>query len=177
LCSIAAGDARPSLKKGKQLHRGAAVNVNKTRQVHSLSASDARPQLMRKHAPRLAIREMCQHRAAPRDPGPRSNHDSAVSGLSFRSRGFRRRVFTAMRLLLPLKSRTETSFINGLNSGPTGEIRPFVKRHFESFKAAEVENAQSRIWLGIHWQFDADDGREQGRNVANYIMGHALRRV
>jgi hypothetical protein len=88
-----------------------------------------------------------------------------------------------MRLLLPLKSLTETSFsfvsdeFNGLNSGPTGEIRPFVKRHFESFKAAEVENAQSRIWLGIHWQFDADDGREQGRNVANYIMGHALRRV
>jgi hypothetical protein len=92
-------------------------------------------------------------------------------------------LFTAMGLLLPLKSRTATAFsfvsdeFNGLNSGPTGEIRPFVERHFESFEAAEVENAQSRIWLGIHWQFDADDGREQGRKVANYIVGNALRRV
>lgn len=31
---------------------------------------------------------------------------------------------------------------------------------------AEVENGQSRIWLGIHWQYDPDDGIKQGQVIA-----------
>jgi hypothetical protein len=38
LWSIAAGDARPSLKNGKQRHRGAAVKVNKTTDVLEVAA-------------------------------------------------------------------------------------------------------------------------------------------
>lgn len=36
-----------------------------------------------------------------------------------------------------------------------GTVRTRVERHFPSLWAAIFENAISRIWLGVHWQFDA----------------------
>ncbi|MCJ1253452.1 hypothetical protein MMC24_001263 [Lignoscripta atroalba] len=36
-----------------------------------------------------------------------------------------------------------------------GTVRTRVTRHFPSLWAAINENALSRIWLGVHWQFDA----------------------
>ena len=36
-----------------------------------------------------------------------------------------------------------------------GTVRTRVVRHFPSLWAAIFENAISRIWLGVHWQFDA----------------------
>ncbi|MDG4823752.1 vanadium-dependent haloperoxidase [Asanoa sp. WMMD1127] len=40
-----------------------------------------------------------------------------------------------------------------------------VTRTFTSFTAAATENARSRIYLGVHYQFDADDGRATGNDV------------
>ena len=61
---------------------------------------------------------------------------------------------------------------NGLNYGPgpgppTQKPRDRVVAHFRSFKEAEKLNADSRIYLGVHWQFDADDGVKLGNAVAN----------
>lgn len=42
-----------------------------------------------------------------------------------------------------------------------------VTRTFTSFTAAAVEDARSRIYLGVHWQFDGDDGRAAGNNIGN----------
>jgi hypothetical protein len=69
-------------------------------------------------------------------------------------------LFQAMRKLLggDLKFQFVSDEYNGLNRGPTGDVRPWVERTFASFSAAEKENGRSRIWLGIHWQFDADNG-------------------
>ncbi|KAL8922480.1 MAG: hypothetical protein Q9208_005202 [Pyrenodesmia sp. 3 TL-2023] len=36
-----------------------------------------------------------------------------------------------------------------------GTVRTCVERHFPSLWSAIWENAISRIWLGVHWQFDA----------------------
>lgn len=60
---------------------------------------------------------------------------------------------------------------NGLNRGP-GEEAPRKKTlaHFDSFKQAERLNADSRIYLGIHWQFDADHGIMQGNLVAEEVF-------
>ena len=66
---------------------------------------------------------------------------------------------------------------NGLNRGPTGDTRPRVERTFQSLTEAEKENGRSRIWLGIHWQFDADNGIKQGNAIADYVLANALRRV
>jgi membrane-associated phospholipid phosphatase len=42
-----------------------------------------------------------------------------------------------------------------------------VTRTFTSFTSAAVEDARSRIYLGVHYQFDADDGRTAGTNIGN----------
>jgi hypothetical protein len=36
------------------------------------------------------------------------------------------------------------------------------------------ENGQSRIYLGIHWSFDKDQGIAMGRAVADYVFDHAF---
>jgi len=63
---------------------------------------------------------------------------------------------------------------NGLNKDVNGNVMPLWIRHFQSFHEAERENAQSRIYLGIHWQFDADMGIQQGNQVADYVFQHAF---
>jgi len=64
---------------------------------------------------------------------------------------------------------------NGRNRGP-GEAtpRPEVRRSFTGFDAAEAENGRSRVWLGIHWQFDADAGIKQGNEVAEEVFSRIL---
>lgn len=60
---------------------------------------------------------------------------------------------------------------NGHNSDPGAPTpRPLRPLTFTSLTCAEQQNAQSRIFLGIHWQFDATAGITQGRAVAKDIM-------
>src|SRR5262249_40773437 len=47
---------------------------------------------------------------------------------------------------------------------------PGVTRSFDSFAAAAAEAGQSRIYGGIHYQFDNQNGQQLGRNVADYIV-------
>ena len=63
---------------------------------------------------------------------------------------------------------------NGVTLGNDGEVRPLRARSFASLAAAEEENGQSRIYLGIHWAFDKTEGIAQGRRVADYVFGHAF---
>jgi hypothetical protein len=51
---------------------------------------------------------------------------------------------------------------------------PGVTRTFDSFSQASDENAISRIYLGIHWLFDAEQGIAAGKKVADWVYGHAL---
>lgn len=64
-------------------------------------------------------------------------------------------LFQAMRNYF--KGETAFKFVsdeyNGLNRGPVGAARPRFERDFKSLAEAETENGQSRIWLGIHWQY------------------------
>jgi hypothetical protein len=50
-----------------------------------------------------------------------------------------------------------------------------VTRTFSSFTAAANENARSRIYLGVHYQFDSDDGLATGFNVANHVYDNRLK--
>lgn len=60
--------------------------------------------------------------------------------------------------------------LNGVTKDQSGAVRPLLPRSFQSFSEAAYENAQSRIYLGIHWNFDRDKGIEQGTKVADEVF-------
>lgn len=53
-----------------------------------------------------------------------------------------------------------------------GFCLPFAGRSrcFDSFEAAALDSANSRLWGGIHWRFDNEVGNVMGRNVATYAL-------
>lgn len=63
---------------------------------------------------------------------------------------------------------------NGSTRAADGTVRPYLPRSFSTFSQAERENARSRIYLGIHWSFDAAGGIRQGREVGNFVFDHAF---
>lgn len=63
---------------------------------------------------------------------------------------------------------------NGATADNTGAVRPRIARTFQRLSDAEDENGESRIYLGIHWNFDKTEGIAQGRKVASFVMDHAL---
>lgn len=54
---------------------------------------------------------------------------------------------------------------------------PGVTRRFTSFWAAAEEAGMSRIYGGIHWQFDNTDGLAGGKKVAEHVLAHCLKPV
>ncbi|MDQ1813077.1 vanadium-dependent haloperoxidase [Massilia sp. CCM 9210] len=63
---------------------------------------------------------------------------------------------------------------NGITRDNNGQVRPRLVRSFASLSQAEEENGQSRIYLGVHWQFDRRAGSAVGRRVADYVFEHGL---
>jgi hypothetical protein len=51
---------------------------------------------------------------------------------------------------------------------------PGVTRSYDGFWEAADEQARSRVYGGIHFNFDSTAGQQIGRNVANYVMDHVL---
>ena len=66
--------------------------------------------------------------------------------------------------------------LNGVTADWAGNVRPLAERNFETLSEAMWENAESRIYLGIHWSFDASEGVALGQAVADYVFDHALTR-
>jgi membrane-associated phospholipid phosphatase len=56
----------------------------------------------------------------------------------------------------------------------TSQEMPGVYRSFDSFAAAADENGISRIYGGVHIQSANRDGVMTGRNVADYVLNHAM---
>jgi membrane-associated phospholipid phosphatase len=64
--------------------------------------------------------------------------------------------------------------LNGITRDNRGMVRPRIPRSFGSLSQAEEENGQSRIYLGIHWQFDKTEGRALSHRVADYVFQRGL---
>ncbi|MFN0051118.1 MAG: phosphatase PAP2 family protein [Planctomycetales bacterium] len=65
--------------------------------------------------------------------------------------------------------------LNGVTTDAQGNVRPYLPRSFGSLSDAAAENARSRIYLGIHWQFDADEGVGCGAAVGDAVFDTILR--
>jgi PAP2 superfamily len=57
----------------------------------------------------------------------------------------------------------------------TSDALPGVTRRFAGFWAAAEEAGMSRIYGGIHWQFDNSDGLAGGKKVAEHVLEHCLK--
>ncbi|PSB02615.1 vanadium-dependent haloperoxidase [Merismopedia glauca] len=64
--------------------------------------------------------------------------------------------------------------LNGESLDVNGSVRTKHKRHFNKLSDAIIENARSRVYLGVHWQFDADSGVESGKQIAGDIFNNFL---
>ncbi len=64
---------------------------------------------------------------------------------------------------------------NGVTRDQNGLVRPARTRTYRSLSQAELENHDSRIYLGVHWRFDQDEGLSRGEAVANFVYEHILR--
>lgn len=58
-----------------------------------------------------------------------------------------------------------------------GSVRTRHQRPFIRLSDAILENALSRVYLGVHWQFDADAGVNSGKTIAEFIFNNALRPI
>jgi hypothetical protein len=63
---------------------------------------------------------------------------------------------------------------NTITVDQNGIPRPLLPRSYDSFSQASGENAISRIYLGIHFHFDAVEGIRTGDSIADYVFQHAL---
>lgn len=63
---------------------------------------------------------------------------------------------------------------NGINRNGDGTRRPVVTRKYRTLEQASLENAISRVYLGVHFIFDCTDGVEAGNQIANEIADVAL---
>jgi len=70
--------------------------------------------------------------------------------------------------------RLNSDEFNGRTTDSQGRHRRSVTRRFDSFSQAAIENARSRIYLGVHWQFDANAGIDQGVTIADYVFDNLL---
>jgi hypothetical protein len=57
----------------------------------------------------------------------------------------------------------------------TSDELPGVHRSYRRFSDASIENGISRIYLGIHWSFDDQQGQVQGRKIADFVFANYLR--
>lgn len=64
--------------------------------------------------------------------------------------------------------------LNGITHDHRGGVRPLIARSFASLSQAEEENGQSRIYIGVHWQFDKTAASSTGRRVADQVIERGL---
>ncbi len=76
-------------------------------------------------------------------------------------------------------SETPFTFVsdeyNGLGADPftPGTPRPLVPVRYGNFDEAAAENGISRVFNGVHWNYDDSEGQRIGRRIARYLKNQA----
>jgi hypothetical protein len=80
---------------------------------------------------------------------------------------------TAAALLGSTPALTNVEFVsdefNGVTTDNTGAVRPKYNHQFNLTEAIK-DNNESRIWLGVHWRFDAEGGEKVGSAIADKVI-------
>src|SRR5271165_5107537 len=116
----------------------------------------------------------CQHQAAP---PPKSvtvrnftpNFPSYVSGHAT----FGSALFQILRRYYgtdDIAFRFQSDEFNGVTRDQTGAVRPPRTREYANLTQPELENHDSRIYLGVHWRFDQDEGLKMGRAIGDFVF-------
>jgi hypothetical protein len=63
---------------------------------------------------------------------------------------------------------------NGVTVDDQGNVRPPVTRSYTNLTQPEMEVHDSRIYLGIHWRFDQDQGLLMGRSVGDFVFQNVM---
>jgi hypothetical protein len=82
-------------------------------------------------------------------------------------------IFTIMQNILgtdDIEFTIVSDEYNGKTKDADGNTRPLKPRAFTSLSQAMEENGQSRIYLGIHWNFDKTAAIAMGQNVATQVL-------
>lgn len=64
---------------------------------------------------------------------------------------------------------------DGVTKDNEGNVRELKPRAFANISQFEEENGQSRMYLGIHWNYDKTEGIKLGRQVADYVFENYFR--
>jgi hypothetical protein len=70
-----------------------------------------------------------------------------------------------------------TLFGDNVSFTVTSPDTPGVTRNFNSFSVAAAEAGQSRIFGGIHYQFDNQIGLTMGQQIGNYVTANTFQPV
>jgi hypothetical protein len=76
-----------------------------------------------------------------------------------------------------MRFRLHSPEFNGITQDDTGATRPELTRSYTSFTQAIKENAESRVYLGDHWQFDANAAMTMGVQIGKYDFSHLLQPI
>ena len=68
-----------------------------------------------------------------------------------------------------------SSELDGVTRDNRGRVRQRVARTFDTGTQIELENADSRIQLGIHWHYDCAVGMFQGAQVGQFVSDRIFR--
>ena len=60
---------------------------------------------------------------------------------------------------------------NGEGVDPSGAPRPLVPVFFSSLNDAQEANGISRVFNGVHWNYDDEQGQNLGEDIADWIVG------
>ena len=60
---------------------------------------------------------------------------------------------------------------------PSSDVTGLAVRAFDNFQAAAEEAGASRIYGGIHYNFDNTAGLEMGHSIGELVINNALKRL
>lgn len=83
-------------------------------------------------------------------------------------------------LLAYFPNNTRFTFVSdeydGSGVDPKGVARPLVPVRYRTLRQAQIENGRSRVFNGVHWEYDDTEGQRLGENIGRFTINNAFQR-